>query len=59
MTNGEKIRAMTDDELAKFILGCVSCDSCPFFSKCTASRFSCIDFIKRWIKETAIRGEHE
>lgn len=33
MTNGEKIRGMTDEELAKFLSGFTACQLCEYYDK--------------------------
>lgn len=54
MTNGDKIRAMTDEELADFfcrISHCcandTTCSMCPIFDGC-AQNVMCVE---RWIKQ--------
>lgn len=56
MTNGDKIRAMTDEELAEFfcqISQCcgndASCSMCPIYDGC-AQNVLCVE---RWLKQCA------
>ena len=50
MTNAEKIRSMTNQELRVFINWLISCDSCPFFRDCVKTSYSCQNFIETWLK---------
>lgn len=54
MTNGDKIRQMTDEELADFFCGifqcCVNdkeCEKCPIYDGC-AQNVMCVE---RWLKQ--------
>lgn len=56
MTNGDKIRSMTDEELAHFILihtDCVLLSSCPAYNNCAEykGRKACYETILDWIKQ--------
>ena len=53
-TNADRIRAMSDEELAEFVSNC----GCPDHARnCIAS---CTDCIKKWLKQPAdMRGEEE
>lgn len=54
MTNGDKIRTMTTDELVEFVYKLMACDSCIFFNKCCISKLDYKNFLKEWILEEAI-----
>ena len=60
MTNGEKIRGMTDEELAKFLSEFSACQICKYineeFDECDASNFLCVKeyaeaIIGDWLKQ--------
>ena len=58
MTNAEKIRAMSDKKLAKWVRGRIKdCVNCPAFdefcSKVTVLRTSCTYVLWRWLKQEA------
>lgn len=52
MTNGEKIRNMTDEELAEFLDRILSdCDYCPMWAICHETAFSnCRKICAQWLK---------
>lgn len=53
MTNGDRIRAMTDEELAKMGDRWCDCnfDNCPVYDICFSSeRLSCYDTFLNWLK---------
>ena len=41
MTNGDKMRAMSDEELAEFCHNAVSCAVCPMLSACKGNVATC------------------
>lgn len=56
MTNGDKIRSMTDEELAQFIFihtDCMLLSSCPAYSNCAGYKgeIACYEIIIDWIKQ--------
>ena len=53
MTNGDRIRQMTDEELTELIYESDACDLCVFDSPCDVdSHFKkCKDGIARWLKQ--------
>ena len=57
MTNAEKIRAMTDEELAKWFAGRITdCIDCPAYETCDDVKVgwtSCIDLLLRWLEQEA------
>lgn len=54
MTNGDKIRSMTDEELAHFIYTCTDCKPylCPAFNLCKGykGKKACSETIPEWLK---------
>lgn len=62
MTNGEKIRGMTDEELAKFLVDFNECEVCGQFDKNSGKRNDLSKFIctkgyrelvaYEWLKQT-------
>ena len=52
MTNGDKIRAMTDKELASAMFIGMECGACPCSDKCRKGSF-CRDTILEWLKQPA------
>lgn len=52
MTNGERIRSMTDEELAEFLNGILSdCDYCPMWAICHETALSnCGKICMQWLK---------
>ena len=56
-TNAYRIRAMTDEELAKFFLDCVACDDCPVgIVKCKREFAKCMDAALDWLRQEASDG---
>lgn len=54
MTNEERIKNMSTEELAKFIESSTeSCDSCPAMMNCPQGYRSCYIQIMGWLKEEA------
>ena len=70
MTNADKIRAMSDEELAVFIEKIVpmNCDCCAYMRPCRleydeetvnyAEKYSCRDGIMQWLKQPAEEDDH-
>ena len=52
MTNSDRIRSMTDEELAKWIIRHVSCVHCPLNSKCKYAK-DCKEHWLEWLKQEA------
>lgn len=43
MTNGDKIRAMSDSEYADWLCNHINCgDSCPIYEKCGEEGYDCV-----------------
>lgn len=56
MTNGYKIRHMSDDDLAEWVLEKISeCELCPAYHKCDYAK-SCKEAISKWLKEEEAEG---
>ena len=56
MTNGDKLRAMSDEDLAEFIMGPLDiCAGCPVDEQCSHARICqlCINDMCKWLKEEA------
>lgn len=52
MTNGDKIRAMTDEELAEFLDDVAGCGVCVLNGRGNCRhKCDCIQYIKKWIKQ--------
>lgn len=51
MTNGDRIRQMTDRQLAKSGLIDIRCDECPFRDKKGCCGGDCIKAIEKWLKK--------
>ena len=52
MTNADKIRAMTDEELAGEMFIGMECGDCPCADKCGNGEY-CKDTILEWLKQPA------
>ena len=51
-TNADRIRAMTDEELAEFIIGKSNCGACPNEEQCDDWHIgSCKDAWLNWLKQ--------
>ena len=51
-TNADRIRSMSDEELAELIFDCVACDDCPVGSKkCKREFVKCKDAALCWMKQ--------
>ena len=53
MTNGEWIRAKTDEGLARFMDDVTTCHFCPvkLFGKCEDDKKTCEETILDWLKD--------
>lgn len=55
MTNGDKIRSMPDEELARFIYTRTDCNSysCPAFNLCVVhkNKETCIKTVLEWLEQ--------
>ena len=51
LTNADKIRSMTDEELAEFLFKYSNCECCCISKKCTKiAENSCIDTFLAWLQ---------
>lgn len=59
VTNADRIRAMTDEQLAEFFEKYLGCAHCPKFYECgsatfaAGSRLSCAEYMYDWLTEEA------
>lgn len=51
MTNGDKIRSMTDEELESFFLCELDYDVCPPGKHCNPQIIPCCNCWKNWLKQ--------
>ena len=60
-TNAQKIRAMSDKELAELMRSMMNCDSCGnmFSSKCDGSYEHCLSVCLKWLQQSAEEDGHE
>jgi hypothetical protein len=49
MTNADKIRGMTDEQLAKFLVEVIDCWYCPTYQECTNVK-SCDNALLAWLQ---------
>ena len=50
MTNADKIRSMTDEELAERLADIIDCWYCPTYQQCTEVK-GCANVLKAWLKQ--------
>lgn len=50
MTNADRIRAMTDEELATWLIERIPCHRCPI-EECNGGHQNCTDFWLDWLKQ--------
>ena len=53
MTNGDKIRQMTDEELTEWLAERGDCKTCAWYGKDCAKRGSCKRGIAEWLRKEA------
>ena len=51
MTNADRIRSMTDEELANLWWEYVDCSACPIHRECTMLGQDCKRWALAWLKE--------
>ena len=58
LTNADRIRAMTDEELAELMRSMMDCDSCGnmFSFKCDGSYEHCSSVCLKWLQQPAEDG---
>lgn len=54
ITNGDRLRAMSDEELADWLTYFDRCEHCAYEGHCTSK---CIGGIKNWLKQPAEEGK--
>lgn len=52
-TNGDRIRQMTDEELAEVISGLGDCDTCYLYHRRCSLNTSCKDAVLEWLRKEA------
>lgn len=56
MTNGDRVRAMSDEELASTMEDCIKCDGCPVVLGCSIVDVNCYERMLNWLKQP-VEGE--
>lgn len=56
ITNGDRIRMMTDEELAEVISGLGDCDTCYLYHRRCSMNISCKDAVLEWLRKEAEDG---
>ena len=61
MTNADRIRTMSDKELAELMRSMMDCDSCEimFSFKCDGSYEHCSSVCLKWLQQPAEEDKHE
>lgn len=59
LTNGDRIRGMTDEELAEFMSDVGDCYCCPAYSRCHRKGMSCHNALIDWLKSPVKDGESD
>lgn len=71
MTNADRIRAMSDEELADFLekINPINCDCCVYMRPCRleydeetvnyAEKYNCKDGFMQWLQQPAEEEEHD
>ena len=61
MTNADRIRAMSDKELAELMRSMMNCDSCGniFSFKCVGSYEHCSSVCLNWLQKPAEEADHD
>ena len=53
MTNADRIRSMSDGELAQFLMDSFACSlNCPAYDICDAEG-ACVEFLAKWLQQEA------
>lgn len=52
MTNADKIRSMTDEQLADWLADIIDCWNCPTYQSCTEVK-GCANALKSWLQQEA------
>lgn len=53
MTNADRIRAMTDEELANMWFSYVDCGECPMHRECNMLPQDCLRLALEWLRQEA------
>lgn len=53
MTNADRIRAMSDEELTREIFLRCDCPNCPLYGKCGGDNKACTERILHWLQQPA------
>lgn len=56
ITNADRIRAMTDEELAELWWERVDCGECPVHKECNLTGQECKRLVLNWLKQEATDG---
>ena len=61
LTNADRIRAMSDEELAELMRSMMDCDSCGnmFSFKCDGSYEHCLSVCLKWLQQSAEKDDYE
>ena len=54
ITNADRIRSMTDEELANMWFSYVDCGECPMHRECNMLPQDCLRLALEWLKEEAV-----
>lgn len=53
LTNADRIRSMSDGELAQFLMDSFACSlNCPAYDICDAEG-ACVEFLAKWLQQEA------
>ena len=52
MTNADKIRSMTDEQLASWLYDKMDCWHCPIYYTCKCEK-GCVNVLKAWLQQEA------
>ena len=55
MTNADKIRSMTDEQLAEFLADVMDCWNCPRYTRCTEVK-GCANALKAWLQQEHVES---
>lgn len=53
LSNGDRIRSMSDEELAEVISGLGDCDTCYLYHRRCSMNTSCKDAVLEWLRKEA------
>jgi hypothetical protein len=55
MTNADKIRGMTDEQLAEWLADIIDCWHCPRYTRCTEVK-GCANALKAWLQQEHVES---